>query len=243
MLMDDNNELARKVSYPIVSRRRVLTGLASGAAMVSVPSAVQAACSLTAAQVDGPFYPVVVDEQDWDLTRVAGGSGRASGEVIEITGQVTDAKCNPVGGCVLEIWQANANGRYAHPRDGAEDRPLDPNFQGYARVSTDENGEYRFVTIKPGSYMAMGPWMRPPHIHVHVSAPFNPSVTTQMYFAGDPLNDADRLLQELTPGHRSALEVSFDQSNANGAKTGRFDLVLAEGWVPPAELLEQINQG
>ena len=141
-----------------------------------------------------------------------------------------------------QIWQANANGRYAHPRDGAEDRPLDPNFQDYARVLTDENGEYRFITIKPGSYTAMGPWLRPLHIHVHVGAPFNPSVTTQMYFAGDPHKADDRLLQELKPSQRSVLEVSFEQTKADGTKAGNFNLVLADGWVPPAELLEQIKQ-
>ena len=215
------------------SRRGVLMGLTAGAATLAAGRAAKAACALTAAQLDGPFYPVVIDEQDWDLTRVSGGTGRAQGEVIEVTGQVRDANCRPVPNCVIEVWQANIHGRYDHPRDRAEDRPLDPNFQGYARLATDGDGAYRFVTILPGSYPAMGDWVRPPHIHFKAQAPFNPSVTTQMYFAGDPLNDIDLLLAPLSPAQRATLEVSFDTVKADGVRSGTFDLVLAEGWAPP----------
>ena len=217
-----------------LSRRRLLTGLTAGAALLATGRHARAACALTAPQMDGPFYPVAVQENDWDLTRVSGGSGRAEGEAIEITGQVLDAQCKPLAGCVIEVWQANVHGRYAHPRDQSKDRPLDPNFHGYARLPNDKDGRYRFVTIVPGSYAAMGDWIRPPHIHFKVHAPFNTSVTTQMYFAGHPLNEKDLLLAPLSPAERKTLEVSFDSRNADGMRRGIFNPVLGGGWTPPA---------
>ena len=218
---------------PRLGRRRLLAGLTAGAALIATGRAAKAACALTAPQIAGPFYPVAVQDFDWDLTRVSGGTGRAEGEVIEVVGQVLDAQCKPLPGCVVEVWQANVHGRYSHPRDRGDDRPLDPNFQGYARLPTDKEGRYRFVTIVPGSYAAMGDWVRPPHIHYTVHAPFNPSMTTQMYFAGDPLNDKDLLLAPLTPAQRAGLEVAFDAKGADGIPRGTFNPVLGAGWAPP----------
>ena len=223
--------------WPSPARRRLLAGLTAGAALIATGRAAKAACALTAPQIDGPFYPTAVQDFDWDLTRVSGGSGRAEGEVIEVIGQVLDAQCKPLPGCVVEVWQANVHGRYSHPRDRGDDRPLDPNFQGYARLPTDKEGRYRFVTIVPGSYAAMGDWVRPPHIHYKVHAPFNPSMTTQMYFAGHPLNDKDLLLAPLTPAQRAGLEISFDAKGADGIRRGTFNPVLGAGWAPPAGLV------
>ena len=233
---EDNRVIARGVPQRL-ARRRLLAGLTAGAALIAGGRAARAACALTAPQIDGPFYPVAIGEDDWDLTRVSGGSGRAEGEVIEVVGQVLDAQCKPLPGCVIEVWQANVHGRYRHPRDRADDRPLDPNFQGYARLPTDKEGRYRFVTIVPGSYAAMGDWVRPPHIHYKVHAPFNPSMTTQMYFAGDPLNDKDLLLAPLTPAQRAGLEVAFEAKGADGIRRGTFNPVLGAGWAPPAGLV------
>lgn len=227
-----------------VSRRSLLAGLAVGAAALADARVARAACQLTAAQIDGPFLPLVIGpDQDADLTRVAGGSGRAMGEVIEVVGQVRDAKCQPLPGCVVEVWQANTHGLYSHPLDQPKGRPLDPNFQGYARLVTDKDGGYRFLTIKPGSYAAIGDWVRPPHIHFKVNAPFNPSVATQMYFAGDPLNDKDLLQQALPAEQRAGLRVAFDKKRADGVPVGTFDLVLGEGWTPPPELLRLLKSG
>ena len=222
------------VPSPNLARRRLLAGLTAGAALIATGRAAKAACALTAPQMDGPFYPVAVQDFDWDLTRVSGRTGRAEGEVIEVVGQVLDAQCKPLPGCVIEVWQANVHGRYSHPRDRGDDRPLDPNFQGYARLPTDKEGRYRFVTILPGSYAAMGDWVRPPHIHYKVHAPFNPSMTTQMYFAGHPLNDKDLLLAPLTPAQRAGLEVAFDEQGADGVRRGTFNPVLGAGRAPPA---------
>ena len=229
---------------PIASRRGVLAGLATGAAALTVGRLARAACQTTGYQIDGPFYPMVLPaEQDADLTTIAGGSGMAGGEVIEVVGQVRDLTCRPVPGCVVEIWQANAHGRYADPRDDARGRPLDPNFQGYARIATGTDGSYRFRTIKPGSYVAIGDWVRPPHIHFKIHAPFNPTLTTQMYFAGDPLNEKDLLQAELTAEQRAMLQVAFDDKRADGTPVGRFDLVLAEGWAVPPEIARQLGSG
>ncbi|MFQ5567263.1 MAG: protocatechuate 3,4-dioxygenase subunit beta [Paracoccaceae bacterium] len=215
------------------SRRNLLTGITAGAALLASGRAATAVCALTPGQVDGPFYPVAIQDQDWDLTRVSGGTGRAQGEVIEVTGQVLDPDCRPLPGCVIEIWQANVHGRYNHPRDEGKGRPLDPNFQGFARIPVDKDGRYRFLTIIPGSYAAMGEWIRPPHIHFKVHAPFNPSVTTQMYFAGHPLNAKDLLLAPLSPAQRASLEVGFDTVRADGVRSGAFNIALGAGWMPP----------
>ena len=220
-----------------LSRRNILTGMIAGAALVATGRAAKAACALTPFQVDGPFYPLAIQDYDWDLTSVSGRTGRAEGEVIEVTGQVLDAKCQPLPGSVLEVWQANVHGRYNHPGDKLTARPLDPNFQGYARIATDKDGRYRFLTIIPGSYPAIGDWVRPRHIHFKVHAPFNPTVTTQMYFAGEPLNDKDLLLAPLPPEQRASLEVSFDTVRADGIRTGVFNPILAEGWTPPEGLV------
>ncbi len=237
--------MPRKLKFQVItrnrswklSRRNILTGMIAGMALVATGRAAKAACALTPSQIDGPFYPVAIQDYDWDLTSVSGGTGRAEGEVIEVTGRVLDAECQPLPGSILEVWQANVHGRYNHPGDKSAERPLDPNFQGYARIATDRDGRYRFLTVIPGSYPAMGEWVRPPHIHFKVSAPFNPSVTTQMYFAGEPLNDKDLLLAPLSPAQRASLEVSFDTVRADGIRTGVFNPSLAEGWRPPESLV------
>ncbi len=219
-----------------VSRRAMLIGLGAGAVVLASGRRAGAACLPTVNQIDGPFYPLVLPpELDADLTTVAGGTGRAAGEVIEVIGQVRDAMCRPLPGCVIEVWQANVHGRYAHPNDEPRGRPLDPNFQGFARIATDKDGFYRFLTIKPGSYVAIGDWVRPPHIHFKVNAPFNPPMATQMYFAGDPLNDKDRLQAALAAEQRAMLQVAFDTKRADGVGVGTFNLALQEGWVPPSD--------
>ena len=234
----------RSGSALIASRRGVLAGLAAGAAVLTGGRLARAACLTTAYQIDGPFYPLVLPaEQDADLTRLADGSGMAAGRVIEVVGQIRDGGCRPVPGCLVEIWQADTHGRYADPRDEPRGRPLDPNFQGYARMATGADGSYRFRTIKPGSYLAIGDWVRPPHIHFKIHAPFNPTLTTQMYFAGDPLNDKDLLQADLSPELRRTLQVSFEEKRADGTPFGRFDLVLADGWAVPPEIAKRFGRG
>ncbi len=209
-----------------LSRRSLLAGLTAGTVVLAAGRTAKAACALTVPQNEGPFFPTVVQDHDWDLTHVSGGSGRATGEVIEVTGRVRDARCRPVSGCVIEVWQANVHGRYDHPQDFPRGRPLDPNFQGYARLASGNDGAYRFVTIIPGSYPAMADWIRPPHIHFKARTASNPPLTTQMYFAGHPLNGKDRLLAPLSAEGRASLEVAFDAARADGVRIGTFNLTL-----------------
>ncbi len=207
-------------------RRRLLAGLAAGAAVLAAGPVARAACLPTPRQPEGPFYPVAIGEADWDLTRVAGAAGRAEGTVIEVTGRILDGGCRPAAGCVIELWQANRHGRYDHPGDRQRQRALDPNFQGYARLVADRDGAYRFVTIMPGAYPASAVWMRPPHIHFRLQAPGRRPLTTQMYFAGHPLNADDRLLAQVPADRRAALEVAFDRRTAENVPAGIFDMTL-----------------
>ena len=179
-----------------VSRRRVLgmsLGLGGAALLGSAPLMAVAPQKRTPTQVLGPYYPMVKPlDQDADLTMVAGKTQRASGQILHVMGRVTNAAGQPLPNTRIEIWQANMHGRYTHPSDTKTDLPLDPNFDGFAVLTTDAEGRYRFKTIKPGGYNEGGS-TRPPHIHFEVSGKYN-RLVTQMYFAGDPLNAADRFL-------------------------------------------------
>ena len=121
-------------------------------------------------------------------------------------GRVLNARGEPVKGARLELWQANAQGRYMHPSD-VNPAPLDPNFQGFSVQTTDAEGRYRFKTIKPGAYPinAMNPSeKRPPHIHFDVTGAHT-RLVTQMYFPDDPLNDSDPLFRELGDSKSAAI--------------------------------------
>src|SRR5258708_141876 len=142
----------------------------------------------TLSEVTGPVYGHDdISETDNDLTRQH--HGEPVGERIIVSGRVLDDNGCPVSHTLIEIWQANAGGRYCHDRDN-HPAPLDPNFSGAGRTLTDENGGYRFVTIKPGAY----PWKnhdnawRPPHIHFSLFVPpFVPPLTTPINLPVPPL--------------------------------------------------------
>ncbi|MGG5885978.1 protocatechuate 3,4-dioxygenase subunit beta [Falsiroseomonas sp. HC035] len=123
----------------------------------------------------------------------------AQGQLIHVGGRVLDEDGRPVAGAIVELWQANAGGRYFHPID-QRDAPLDPNFIGNGRTCSDDEGRYGFFTIKPGAYPVpdSGRWWRPPHIHISVLGPGSlMRLVTQMYFPGDPLNAIDRILNSV----------------------------------------------
>jgi protocatechuate 3,4-dioxygenase beta subunit len=174
-------------------------------------------------QILGPFYPVQ-QEPVWtgDLTR----SGQAQGTVLLLGGRVLTGAGAAVAGARVEIWQANAAGRYAHPNDG-NPTPLDPNFDGFAVTETDAEGRYRFRTVVPAAYPAGPGRMRPPHIHFKVTGK-REQLVTQMYFAGHEWNDRDPWLQSAR--RKDALIVSLhDAPGEAGAKATTFDIVLAFG--------------
>ena len=150
-----------------LSRREIL----KMSAMVGVAGAMstnyaiaQAALQRTPHQILGPFYPMKPFDQTADLTRVPGRPGRAEGQVLNVMGRVLNLKGEPVRNAKVEVWQANAHGRYTHPSD-PNPAPLDPNFEGSAILTTDTDGRYRFKTIKPAAYPAGPNTMRPAHIH------------------------------------------------------------------------------
>ena len=217
-----------------ISRRRVLgmAVAAGGLALYGGAGTMLAQGSgRTPDQILGPFYPVVKPpHQGADLTTIPGRPGRAAGQVIHLTGRVVNPQGQPVQGARMEIWQANSHGRYTHPSDH-NPAPLDPNFEGFAVVTTDAEGRYRIKTIKPGAYPA-GPdaRMRPPHIHFDVTGKSN-RLVTQMYFAGEPLNDKDPFLQGTGAG-KERLIVRLGpptQGLERDSLAAVWDIVLEKG--------------
>ena len=209
-----------------INRRTVIFAGAGIAASAVAATVVAGPSEPTPSNPEGPFYPKHKQpDKDTDLTRIEGRSERAQGQVIRVEGQVLDEAGQPVQGALVDIWQANAAGRYDHEDDSAL-APLDPNFQGWGMVKTDDQGRYSFTTIKPGAYSVDADWSRPPHIHFKVSRRGYHELTTQMYFAGESLNDTDRLLRDVPEDRRGLLVVDFREEG--GLPRGQFPITLAK---------------
>lgn len=213
-------------------RRRLLkvTGAAAAlAGLGGISRSIAAPQRRTASQALGPFYPLAKPaDSDADLTLIQGHTQRAQGQVIYVTGRVLSAAGEPLPGVGIEIWQANTHGRYAHPGDD-NPAPLDPNFQGYARLVTDAQGRYRVKTIKPAGYPAGG-FNRPPHIHFDFTGKSS-RLVTQLYFAGEPLNDTDPLLASAAQ-NRGSLIVTLEKPPGDlepDARVANWDVVLEVG--------------
>ncbi|AWK89910.1 protocatechuate 3,4-dioxygenase subunit beta [Azospirillum thermophilum] len=194
----------------------------------------------TPSVLTGPaFGQDAVDPLDADLTRNGRVNGEPLGERIIVTGRVLDEDGRPVPDTLLEIWQANAAGRYVHKWDRHE-APLDPNFFGAGRCVTDGQGRYRFTSIKPGAY----PWgnhhnaWRPAHIHFSLFGPsFLTRLVTQMYFPGDPLLPLDPIYNGIPDGARELLisRFSIDVTEPVWALGYEFDIVLRGRKATPME--------
>lgn len=196
-------------------------------------------------EVTGPVFGYdVLKANDNDLTKQH--AGDPIGERIVVSGRVLDANGHPVTNTLVEVWQANAAGRYPHQRD-IHNAPTDPNFTGAGRTQTDAEGRYRFVTIRPGEY----PWRnhynawRPAHIHFSLFGPaFSTRLVTQMYFPGDPLLDYDPMVTSIPDERaRRRLVSAFDWETTipEQALGYKFDIVLRgrdetpmENYLPPA---------
>jgi protocatechuate 3,4-dioxygenase beta subunit len=183
--------------------------------------------------LDGPVFGAdFVAESDADLT--AQHEGEPLGERIIVTGRVIDEDGRPLRGALVEVWQANAAGRYKHEVD-RHPAPLDPNFSGAGRCLTDDEGRYRFVTVKPGAY----PWgnhenaWRPAHIHFSLfGRTFTQRLVTQMYFPGDPLFPYDPIFNAVRdPRARALLVARFDleTTRPEWALGFQWDVVLGRG--------------
>ncbi len=180
--------------------------------------------------VPGPTVPrAFVKSGDNDLT--ARGLGLPLGERMVLTGRLLDADGRPIRRSLVEIWQTNASGRYMHPGD-QHDAPLDPNFPGIGRTFTDDEGHYRFLTIRPGAY----PWQNHPYAwrpaHIHFSLLGNAPVqrlVTQMYFPGDPMLALDPVyhgVPDEAARERMVCKLALD-TGIEGVATGyAFDIVL-----------------
>jgi len=163
-----------------------------------------------------------------DLTRVPGRPDRAQGQILNVMGKVLNLAGEPVRNATVEVWQANAHGRYTHPSD-TNPAPLDPNFEGSAVLKTDSDGRYRFKTIKPAAYPAGPNLIRPAHIHMQVTGRQD-RLVTQMYFAGDPYNATDPFLN--SAGRKELLITKLLDPTSEfepDSKIVGFDIVLYKG--------------
>ena len=193
----------------------------------------------TLSETTGPVYGHdKVGPLDHDLTRQHG--GEPIGERIIVSGRVLDGDGGPVADSLIEVWQPNAAGRYAHDGD-QHDAPLDPNFTGAGRIVTDAEGQYHFITVKPGAY----PWRnhpnawRPAHIHFSLFGPaFATRLMTQMYFPNDPLLPLDPIFNAVpdeTARDRLVAAFELDLTKPEWALGYRFDIVLRGRDATPME--------
>jgi protocatechuate 3,4-dioxygenase, alpha subunit len=177
----------------------------------------------TPSQTVGPFFHLALDRPDWaDLT-----ADNPRGERIVVAGRVTDGDGAPVADACLELWQANATGRYAHPDDARTDHPLDPNFRGFGRVSTDADGGFRFTTIRPGPVPGRGNALQAPHINVAIFARgLLKQLFTRIYFVDEAANSGDPVLQSIDdPVVRQTL-IAARYDGPGSSTAYRFDIVL-----------------
>ncbi len=212
------------------SRRKLIGGLAAGAAAIAFPRIARAASRLPA-MTEGPFYPPPAfraRQLDWDadLTQVVKSPGqpaaRAAGEWLDLFGSVVDKRGRRIDGAEVEIWQCDVFGSYRHPRGGGD--KTDPAFQGFGQSVSDNQGRYRFRTIKPAPYPG-----RTPHIHVRVRHPSWGEVTSQLFVAGEPANARDFLYRGLSGEQRVAANMSLQPARPDAAVKWLVerDLVIA----------------
>lgn len=191
----------------------------------------------TTTELTGPRF-LAKPEAERNLAE--GRNGMAIGQLMRLVVRVLDEDARPQRGAFVEIWQANAAGKYQHPQD-ERDAPLDDNFRSWGRGLTDENGEIDFLTIKPGAYPvpSSGGWWRPPHIHISAYGDsFLSRIVSQFYFPGEPLNDIDGILQGIPDAKaRDRLVCTPDPKvGLDELALGyRFDLVLRGRSATPLE--------
>jgi len=163
----------------------------------------------TSSQTVGPYLHIGLTWLNTDNLVAPG----VVGDPITIEGRVTDGDGAPVSDAVVEIWQANASGRYAHPEDTGS-APLEPSWQGFGRVPTDDDGRFRFTTIKPGRVPAPGGGLQAPHINVTIfMRGMLRQLITRIYFAGDPANEEDAVLQSVPAARRATLLAAAERTN------------------------------
>ena len=175
----------------------------------------------TPSQTVGPFFHLGMAQPEWaDLT-----AGNPEGERIVIEGRVIDGDGAPVPDACVEVWQANAAGRYNHPDDTQTDKPLDPKFHGFGRAATDAEGRFRLTTIRPGPVPGRGNALQAPHINVALFARgLLKHLYTRIYFADEPRNAADPLLSSIEDGKLRGTLLARPEGGS--PKRYRFDIVM-----------------
>jgi protocatechuate 3,4-dioxygenase, beta subunit len=218
-----------------IRRELLRLGLVGAVATVWSPTAVLTAWAQptalpTTPTTIGPFYPVIKPlDRDSDLTRLKGHAHRARGQVLHLAGRIVNVRGEPVAGARVELWQANAAGRYDHPSD-TNPAAIDPDFQGYGEQVTDREGRFRFTTIKPGPYPTDNGGIRTPHIHFDITGHVDRRVT-QLFFSGEPLNEQDRIFQQV-PRNRAGLVADLLPAPPDEDPAGRliqWTVVLPRG--------------
>jgi len=200
-------------------RRRVI--LAAGGVLAAAAAPASAAL-FTPRQSAGPFYPTEFPlDDDNDLIHVEGAASVAKGQSADLRGRLLDHSGRPLRDTRIEIWQCDANGRYRHPRDPGQ-RSIDPGFQGFGHTVTDDQGRYRFLTIRPVPYPG-----RTPHIHVAVYPKGERPFVTQLYVAGEDRNADDFLYRRIPVEQRPLVTTAFEPAVAGDATlTARWDIVI-----------------
>ena len=181
----------------------------------------------TVSETTGPHFTPALFPEIGDLTNQ--GKGEPLGERIIVAGRVTDEDGRPVPNTMVEIWQANAAGRYAHPEDTQSDKPLDPNFRGFGRCATDAEGRFHFTTVKPGPVPGRGNRLQAPHINVLLfSRGLLIHLHTRVYFEGEAQNAADPLLSSIEDATVRQTLVARREGSGQGGSPARYrwDIVM-----------------
>ena len=176
----------------------------------------------TPSQTVGPFFHLGLDHPEWsDLT-----VGNPVGERIVIEGRVLDGDGMPVPDALIELWQANAAGRYAQPDDQQTEKPLDPRFRGFGRCATDAEGRFRVTTIRPGPVPGRGNSLQAPHINVvFFSRGLLKHLHTRIYFEGEPANATDPLLSSIEDAAVRGTLLARREGSGSPAHY-RFDIIM-----------------
>ncbi len=213
--------LGNEKSPFLMSRRATVTGLAAGVGAISIAATEPLTRRGTPQLTLGPFYPLHrTSDEDADLTRIAGRSGRAQGTIIDIIGRITNEAGRPIANARIDTWQTNGLGAYSHPSDESG-MPQDPNFQGGAIFKADAKGNYRMRTVMPQPYAT-----RERHIHFDIRGT-NRRLMTQMFFPGEP-NEKDFLYRSLgTPILKAAVTAKPDQLRSAGVALYVWNIALS----------------
>jgi protocatechuate 3,4-dioxygenase beta subunit len=207
-----------------LDRRHLLKSLLAATGGVITADIYAEALTLTPRATEGPYYPDHLPlDQDNDLTMITGGRAPAGGIITEFGGRLLNADGQPLAGHQVELWQADVNGCYIHSRGTQRGKERDPRFQGYGKIETNEKGEYRFRTIKPGLYTG-----RTIHWHIAVNKDARRMLTTQLFIAGAPQNDRDGILRGMGDETQRLSVIREFKPRTGGSEEllGTWDIVL-----------------